>query len=78
MTPGKTRKVKDALVNRLITLNDKLNSLSPAFLHSQGDRAEVQLLRETLHVEIKRHKAKGHDGKPCPAVKHLSYSPKTA
>ena len=78
MTSGNKCKVKDELVNRLVALNNKLNSLSPAFLHSAGDRAEVQLQRESLHVEIKRHKAKGHDGKPCPAVQHLSYSSKTA
>ena len=78
MTSGNKCKVKDELVNRLIALNNKLNSLSPAFLHSQGDRAEVQLQREGLQAEIKRHKTKGHDGKPCPAVQHVSYSAKTA
>ena len=72
MTSGNKCKVKDDLVNRLIALNDKLNTLSPTFLHSEGARAEVQERRETLHAEIKRHRAKGHDGKPCPAVKHLS------
>ena len=73
-----TCKVKDELMNRLIALNDKLNRLSPAFLHSEVDRAEVQLQRESLHVEIKRHKAKGHDGKRCPADLLPSYSSKTA
>ena len=78
MTARNMCKVKDELVNRLMALNDKINSLSPAFLLSEDARAEVQQQRESLHVEIKHHRAKGHDGKPCPAVQHLSYSSKTA
>ena len=65
--------VKDDLVNQLIALNNKLNTLSPALLHSEQARAEVQERRELLYVEIKRHRAKGHEGKPCPAVQHLPY-----
>lgn len=67
-------KVKDDLVNQLIALNNKLNTLSPLLLHSERARAEVQERREILYVEIKRHRAKGHDGKPCPAVQHLDRS----
>jgi hypothetical protein len=67
-------KVKDALVNQLIVLSSKLDTLSPALLHSEQARAEVQESRESLYLEIKRHRAKGHDGKPCPAVQHLPYS----
>jgi hypothetical protein len=66
-------KVKDALVNQLIVLNNKLNTLSPSSLHSEQARAEVQERRESLYVEIKRHREKGHDGKPCPAAQHLPY-----
>ena len=66
--------MKDDLVNRLIVLNNKVNTLSPTFLHDQEARAEVQERREALYVEIKWHRAKGHDGKPCPAAKHLPYS----
>jgi hypothetical protein len=66
-TPPKC-KVKDDLVARLIDLNSKLNTLSPGSLRSEEARAEVQVLREGLYLEIKRHRAKGHDGKPCPAV----------
>jgi len=66
--------VKDDLVNQLIALNNKLNTLSPALLHSEQARAEVQERRESLYVEIKRHRAKGHKGKPCPAVQRLPYS----
>ena len=61
-------KVKDKLVNQLIALNSQLNTLSPALLRSQEARAEVQEQREKLYVEIKRHRAKGHEGKPCPAA----------
>ena len=71
MTSGNQCNVKDDLVNQLIALNDKLNNLSPALLHSEQGRAEVQERRERLYDEIKRHRAKGHEGKPCPAVQHL-------
>jgi len=69
-------KVKDDLVRQLIALNNKLNTLSTSFVHSKQARAEVQERRETLHIEIKRHKAKGHEGKPCPADQRLPYRPK--
>jgi len=61
-------RVKDELVNQLMALNNKLNTLSPYLVHGQEERAEVQQQREILHTEIKRHRAKGHDGKPCPAA----------
>lgn len=67
-------KVKDDLVNEVVALNSKLNTLSPSFLHSEQARAAVQERRESLYIEIKRHRAKGHDGKPCPAAQRLSYS----
>ena len=73
MASGIKCKVKDGLVNQLIALNDKLNTLSPSLLHSEQARAEVQGRRESLYVEIKRHSAKGHEGKPCPAAPHLPY-----
>ena len=66
-------KVKDNLVNQLIALNKNLNTLSPAWLHSQEARAIVQERRESLQVEIKRHRAKGHEGKPCPAAQRVPY-----
>ena len=68
MTSGNKCKVKDDLVNQLIALNNKLNNLSAAFLRSEVARAEVQELREALYIEIKRHRAKGHEGKRCPAA----------
>ena len=68
MPPEITCKVKDALVNQLLHLNNKLNTLSPALLRDERARAKVQEERERLYVEIKRHRAKGHDGKSCPAI----------
>ena len=73
MASGNTCKVQDDLVNQLITLNNKLNTLSTSFVHSPQARAEVQERRETLHVDIKRHRAKGHEGKPCPAAQYRPY-----
>jgi hypothetical protein len=74
MTSGNECKVKDDLVNQLNALNNKLNTLSPALLHSEQARAEVQERRETLYFEIKKHRAKGHEGRPCPATQRVPYS----
>lgn len=71
MAPEKTCKVKDDLVNQLIALNSKLNTLSPDLLRSEQERAKVQEKREVLYLEIKLHRKKGHEGKPCPAVQHF-------
>jgi hypothetical protein len=65
--------VKDDLVNQLIALNEKLNTLSPGLLHSEEARQKVQQQRENLYVEIKRHRANGHEGRPCPAVQRLPF-----
>jgi chromosome segregation ATPase len=59
--------VKDELVSQLIALNNKLNKLSPELVQGEEERAEVQQQRANLYNEIKRHRAKGHEGKPCPA-----------
>jgi hypothetical protein len=66
-------KVKDGLVNRLIALNNKVNTLSPALLSSEQARAAVQERRQELYVELKRHRAKGHSGKSCPAIERVQY-----
>jgi hypothetical protein len=66
-------KVKDRLVDRLIALNDKLNTLSPALLRGEQARAEVQERRLKLYVDIKLHRAKGHSGKPCPGIQRVLY-----
>jgi hypothetical protein len=71
MTSGYQCRVKDDLVNQLIALNNKLNTLSPALVHTEHAREEVQRQRENLYVEIKHHRAKGHQGKPCPAVQRF-------
>ena len=73
MTSGKKCKVKDNLVNQLIALNNKLNTLSPHLLQGEKARAEVQERRESLYVEIKQHRAKGHEGKPCPAAQRFPF-----
>jgi hypothetical protein len=60
---------KDDLVNQLVALNNKLNTLSPDLVHGDEEREEVQRQRESLYAEIKHHRAKGHKGKPCPAAR---------
>ena len=64
-------RVKDELVRRLIALNNKLNLLSPDLIHGDEERAEVQQRRENLYTEIKRCRANGHKGRPCPAAKEV-------
>ena len=73
MTSGNQCKVKDDLVNQLIALNNKLNTLSPALVRGEREQEEVQQQRESPYVEIKRHRAKGHRGKPCPSVQRFSF-----
>jgi len=63
--------VKDKLVSQLVALNNKLNLLSPDLVHGDEERAEVQQQRENLYAEIKHHRAKGHEGKPCPAARQV-------
>jgi hypothetical protein len=52
-------------------LNNKLNLLSPDLVQGDEERAEVQQQRENLYAEIKHHRAKGHEGKPCPAARKV-------
>jgi hypothetical protein len=63
--------VKDELLTQLIALNNKLNLLSPNLVHGDKERAEVQQQRENLYAEIKHHRVKGHDGKPCLAARQV-------
>jgi len=63
--------VKDELVTQLVALNNKLNLLSPDLVHGDKERAEVQQQRESLYAEIKHHRSKGHEGKPCPAARRV-------
>ena len=56
-------------MSQLVALNNKLNLLSPDLVHGDEERAEVQQQRENLYAEIKHHRAKGHEGKPCPAAR---------
>ena len=71
MTSGKQCPIKDDLVNQLTDLNNKLNTLSPALVRSEQARDEIQQRREVLYVEIKLHRKKGHQGKPCPAAQRF-------
>jgi hypothetical protein len=71
MTSAKTCPVKDDLVNQLMLLNDKLNSLNPNWVRDEEVRNEIQLRRESLYVEIKRHRKNGHDGQRCPGVERF-------
>ena len=64
--------VKDDLVNQLIALNNKLNLLSPDLVQSEEERAEVEQQRGTLYADLKHHRSKGHDGKPCPAARETT------
>lgn len=63
----KTCPIEDNLVRKLATLSDKLNTLSPRWVRSEEAREEIQQQRETLQVEIKQHRSKGHDGQRCPS-----------
>jgi hypothetical protein len=50
MRSEKNCEVKDNLVNQLIALNNKVNTLSPGLLHSEQARAEVEEKREGLYL----------------------------
>jgi hypothetical protein len=54
MASGNDCKVKDDLENQISTLNNNLNTLSPAWLYTQ--RAAVQERHESPYVEIKRNR----------------------
>jgi hypothetical protein len=55
------------LVGKLTLLSDRLNTLNPAWEHDPNQRDEIQQRRQELQIEIKQHRAKGHEGKPCPS-----------
>lgn len=63
----KTCRVENDLVRELAALSDKLNMLSPTWVRSEEEREEIQQRRDALHIEIKQHRKKGHDGKSCPS-----------
>jgi hypothetical protein len=73
MTSGNQCKVKDDLVNQLIALSNKLNTLSPTLVRSEQAQGEVQQQLEKLYVEMMGHRAKGHRGKPCPSAQRSSF-----
>ena len=48
MTSGKNCKVKDNLVNQLILLNNKLNSLNPSHVHDEKAREKAEKLTKKV------------------------------
>jgi hypothetical protein len=55
------------LVEAIVSLNNKLNRLSPDRVSEEGQLAEIAEQREVLLIEMRNHRKRGHDGKPCPA-----------
>jgi len=60
-------RVQADLISQLTVLNSKLNALSPHWVRSEQKREEIQQQRQTLQVELKQHRTKGHDGNRCPS-----------
>jgi hypothetical protein len=58
------------LVDAIVVLNNKLNRLSPSYVSGDRPLAEISALRDALLIEMRHHRKKGHDGKPCPAAPH--------
>ena len=67
-------RVDDGLVRELTALNAKLNTLSPSWERDAEKRNEIEEQRETLRVELKDHRKKGHDGRKCPAFDPRFYA----
>jgi len=63
----KTCRVEADLVRELTALSNKLNTLSPSWVHSEQAREQIQERRQVLQAEIKQHRSKGHAGKRCPS-----------
>lgn len=74
MTPSNRCSIQDDLVSELAALSTKLNTLSPNWVRSEQAREEIQQRREALQIELKRHRAKGHDGQRCPGFNPRPYS----
>jgi hypothetical protein len=69
-------RIQDDLVSELTSLSNKLNTLSPNWVHDEQERKDIQERREALQIEIKRHRTKGHDGKRCPSFNRVAaFSP---
>jgi hypothetical protein len=62
-----TCQTNNDLVDAIISLNNKLNRLSPSSVSDEGQLAEISEKREALLIEMRQHRKKGHDGRPCPA-----------
>ena len=63
----KTCRVEKKLMREIATMNDQLNSLSPAWVRDEKERLLIQEKRDILSAELRKHHAKGHEGRRCPA-----------
>jgi prefoldin subunit 5 len=61
-------KTHTELVDAIQSLNNKLNFLSPERVTGEAQLTKVTEQREALLIEIRQHRKKGHDGRPCPAA----------
>ncbi len=53
-------------MDAIVSLNNKLNLLSPDRVSGEEQLTQVAERREELLIEMKNHRKKGHNGKPCP------------
>jgi hypothetical protein len=65
-------KIQRDLVAAIVLLNNKLNLLSPDRVSEYTQVVEIEERRQALLVEMRKHRRKGHKGKPCPATPHAS------
>jgi hypothetical protein len=54
------------LVDTIQILNSKLNTLSLHRVSDSGQQLQISEQRDSLLNEMRHHRRKGHDGKPCP------------
>ncbi len=74
MKPSNRCRIQDDLVSELTALSSKLNTPRPNWVRSEQAREEIQQRRETLQIELKQHRKKGHDGNRCPWFNPRPYS----
>jgi hypothetical protein len=75
MNPRNNRcRIQDDLVSELTALSSKLNRPNPTWVRSEAEQDEIQKRRETLQVELKQHRKKGHNGTRYPGFNPPRYS----